>query len=68
VSIARIWRKPKTCGVGQGIKACQRSANHAIAVHTVFASVHENTPFGPVVVFMCDWHFYRPGNDWDGTS
>jgi hypothetical protein len=67
MSLSRIWKKPKTCGVGQGIKMCSRSANHAIAVHSAFRSVNDDTAYGPIVVFLCDWHFYNPATGWDGA-
>jgi hypothetical protein len=44
---------------------CGTPANHAIAIAHVFADVHSDQVFGPVVIFLCDWHFYNPGNAWE---
>ena len=65
MSLSRIWQKPKRCGVGQGVRVCGTPANHAIAVAQIFSVVHSDTVFGPAVIFLCDWHFYRPPTGWE---
>jgi hypothetical protein len=65
MSISRIWKNPKTCGIGQGVSACDRVANHAVAVHSAFRNVHDDKAYGPIVVFLCDVHFFNPALSWD---